>query len=73
MAITQTKPIIVGKTEVENVYKKETGYFLFFPFTKWVKVSAQALGNDIFIQTEEPVRQIYFNGKELLTPSPSKR
>lgn len=66
MSTTQNKPIIEGRTETESVYKKETGYFLIFPITKWVKVSETSLGNDIFIQTEQPVRQVYLNGKELI-------
>ena len=54
---------IVGSEEIEiiNVRKK----FLTFPIMWRVQSSTKHIGNDIFIKTDHPIRNVYINGKLL--------
>lgn len=60
------KTIVQGQEERVDTFVKKTGRFLFFKTEWWERVSSDHIGNDIYIKTDHPIRQVYLNGKELL-------
>ena len=70
MAKTLNKSTVVREEEVLETWVKKKGKFLIFFDTEWwEKVSTEHIANDIHIQTDRPIRNIYFNGKLLISDS----
>lgn len=66
MAITQSKNVVVGQEERKGTYEKREGRFLlFFKTTWWELVSSEHIGNDIHVETDREIRQVFINGKPL--------
>ena len=63
--MTQSKNNINGLEEVEETLVKKKTRFLFWQVTSWEVVSRESIGNDVFIETDKPVRNIYLNRKLL--------
>jgi hypothetical protein len=59
---TQTKSRVSGVEEVKEGYVKHERNFLIFKVYWWEKVSVEHIGNDIMIETDTKIRNIYFNG-----------
>lgn len=63
MTRTINETRVNGVEEKMGTYEKKEGRFLlFFKTTWWEKVSEISLGNDIYIETERPIRNVYLNG-----------
>jgi len=67
------KPIITGHAEYEDTMIKKVGRWLIFKTESWVTVSTQHIGNDITIETDRPIRNVYLNGKLLTCPPTQKQ
>jgi hypothetical protein len=68
MARTQIKTTINGAEEIKKTYERREGRFLgIFKTTWWEEVASEHIGNDIHIETDREIRQIYLNGKPLTT------
>jgi len=63
MSTTTGTTAVRGVEELEDYKVKRTYRFLFFKTTYWETVSTKHIGNDIHINTDRPIRNIYFNGK----------
>jgi len=62
MAITKSKPIVVADKEEIVTYKEKR--FL-FGVIKWAERAViDSLGTDIIIESKEPIRDVYVNGKK---------
>lgn len=62
----QSKTMVAGSEEREVTYEKRTrSFFLFFKIIFWEKVNEKHIGNDIFIQTEREIKNVYLNGKKI--------
>lgn len=61
-----------GQEEHEDTFIKKHGRFLIFPTTWFERVNTEHLGNDIFINTDREIRNIYLNGEKLLLPKNEK-
>lgn len=71
MATTQGTTIVEGHEEREREQVKRKGRFLFiFPTEWWETVSERHIGNDIYILSNRPIRNVYLNG-HLLAESES--
>lgn len=63
MARTQAKTIVQGVSNMIGTYEKREGRFLvFFKTNWWEKISEKHIGNDIFIETTNPIQNVYLNG-----------
>ena len=63
---TSKPTTVVGAEEIERAYKKREGRFLlFFKTTWWEVVSQKHIGNDIHIETDKEIRNVYLNGKKI--------
>jgi hypothetical protein len=65
MATAQSKVVARGLTEMNERWVEKKGYFMFFPVSKWVKVSEKHVGDDIYIETDKEIRNVYLNGELL--------
>jgi len=65
MTHEERKNIVNGREEVEEGFVLRKSKWLIFPINWWEKVSNKSMGNDIYIMTERPIRNLYFNGKKL--------
>lgn len=61
----QNKTVVGGLTEFKDTEVKKRSRFLFFKTTRWETVSTKFLGNDIHIETQNHIRNIYLNGKKI--------
>lgn len=59
---------VSGQEEIETTQIKRTKRFLLFFKTEWWEtVNAKHIGNDIYINTDRPIRNVYINGKLILS------
>lgn len=65
MAHTQDISRVQGIEEVEDTKIKKESRFLFFKTEWWETVNTGHVGNDIYINTERPIENIYLNGKKV--------
>lgn len=67
MATVQNQTKVIGEEEkVEKYIEREERFWLLFK-TKWREIiSTDSIGNDIYIETDREIRQVYLNGKPLL-------
>jgi hypothetical protein len=63
MAQTSNKSIVRGTEEILNTYTKEEKRFLLFPVKYWQLINTEHIGNDIHIETDKNIRNVYLNGK----------
>ncbi len=66
MAAVQSKTIVGGSEQVEETKVRKEGRFLFFKTIWWEVVSSKHIGNDIHIESDREIRQVYLNGKPLI-------
>lgn len=63
---TQKQTIVTGAEECEGTYVKKTKRFLIFFNTHWwEQVSSTHIGNDIYIETNRPIRKVFINGEQI--------
>ena len=63
MSATYAKTVVVGSERKEGTeVKRERRFLGFFKTTWWETVSTRTLGNDIHIETNKPIENIYLNG-----------
>lgn len=61
--ISTTQTVMQGAEEREKTEVKRKGKFLFFFETEWWEtVSTEHIGNDIYIKTDRPIRNVYLDG-----------
>lgn len=58
---------ILIKEEIENTLIKRERQFLFWKTDWWEVVSTNHIGNDIYIISNHPIRNIILNGKNIIT------
>ena len=69
MAHTTNCTNIVGAEEIEKKEVCRTGRFLLFFKTEWWEtIKTTSLGNDIYIETDRPIRNVCINNKKISLP-----
>jgi hypothetical protein len=63
MTLISPQTHIEGAEEVEEIQKRRVSKFLFFEIEWWETIKTTHLGNDINIDTLNPIRNVYLNGK----------
>jgi hypothetical protein len=72
MAEIQTATMVAREEEhLETKVLRKGKYLIFFDTEWWETVSSDHVGNDIHINTQHPIRDVYLNGK-LLAPEVKK-
>jgi hypothetical protein len=65
MITNQQRTQVEGIEEQEVSLVKKEGRFLIFKTQWWEQVSTKHIGNDIYINTDNPIRKIILNGREI--------
>jgi hypothetical protein len=64
MANQTNKTRVYGYEEQEGTFvERKKRFLIFFETTYWEQVSTKSLGNDIYIETDRPIKNVYINGK----------
>lgn len=67
MATIQGKTIVQGvENRIGTYEKRERSFLMFFKTTWWEKVNERSLGNDIYIETNRPIKNVYLNGELII-------
>lgn len=59
------KTVVFGEEEVKDTLVKKVGRFLIFKTEWWETANTEHIGNDIYIKTNRPIRNVYLNGNLL--------
>jgi hypothetical protein len=62
-----TTNVVIAEEREHDQVKRKGRFLLFFPTEWWETISERHIGNDLHIQTQNEIRRIFFNGKQVFT------